>query len=124
MSASKYNLTIEQGATFSRTLRLKDDTDTPINLTGSTFRGQLAAKAGDTPIVAFTFTLADQNTNPGEVTMSLTATQTAALPTAKQSSAERVDKELAYDVERVIGSTVERIIYGVATVSPEATTGT
>jgi hypothetical protein len=58
--------------------------------------------------VTFTVTIDALN---GEVTLSLTATQTAALTAGRY----------VYDVELTIGSTVSRVIEGIVTVTPEVT---
>lgn len=41
MPAAKIDLTIEQGATFRKTFRWRDSTNTPIDLTGYTARMQI-----------------------------------------------------------------------------------
>ena len=108
MAAGKLNILIEQGATFNRILTVKGDNDTPLDLTGKTLRGQLRYHPNDaSPALTFTFTLANQGTNPGVATWSATATATDALT-----------KTVAvYDVELVDGSTVTRLLEGSAFVS-------
>ena len=46
MPAAKYNLEVEQGATFTLALAYKDANDVPINLTGYSARMQIRHKAG------------------------------------------------------------------------------
>lgn len=125
MPAAEYNFIIEQGSTFTKTFTLTDSLAAPIDLTGQTFRGQIRElTSSPTATVAFTFVLATQSgPTLGKFTMSLTAAQTAALPSETQTSTTRKDKKFVYDVERVLsdGITVERMFQGIVTVNPEAT---
>lgn len=122
MPAAQHNFVIEQGATFSRVLIIKTSGGVPIVLTGNTIRGQIRSRTSDADALAtFTCTLSDQDTAPGEVTISLTAAETTALNAGPQISARRKLAEYAYDIERVSGSTVYRLLEGIVQVSPEAT---
>lgn len=108
MAAGKLNILIEQGATFNRILTVKGDNDTPLNLTGKTLRGQLRYHPNDaTAALTFTFTLANQTTNPGVVTWSATATATDLL----------TKTQAVYDVELVDGASVTRLLEGQAFIS-------
>lgn len=112
MAAGLLNILIEQGATWARTITIYATAEDKLDLTGKTLRGQLRRHLSDaTPAASFTFAPKDQNTNTGEVVVSLTATQTAAL--AQQT--------YRYDFELVDGDTVVRILEGDAKVSGEAT---
>lgn len=112
MAAGLLNILVEQGATFSRTLTVYSTGTTPLNLTGKTLRGQLRRNLADAaPAGTFTFTLANQSTNPGVATWTMAATATALLPA----------QTLRYDVELVDGTTVTRILEGEAFVSGEVT---
>lgn len=112
MAAGLLNILVEQGATFSRTLTVYSTGTTPLNLTGKTLRGQLRKSLADAaPAGTFVFTVADQGTNPGVATWTLSATNTALLPA----------QTLRYDVELVDGTTVTRILEGEAFVSGEVT---
>ena len=123
MAAAELEILIEQGATFLRTLTFKDDTDTPIDLTGDSFRGMVRLTTdAATPVAEFTCTLLNQGTNPGEVTIELTPAETSAIPVDAQSKPQRKSKQYAYDIEWVKASgDVERVLQGIAVVSPEAT---
>lgn len=122
MSAANYNFTIEQGATFSKVITWKDSTGAGINLTGYTVTGKIKRRTTDqTALATFTATLANQGSNPGQFTLSLSATETAALPTASGPTAEKVLLECVYDIEASSGGTVYRLLEGIASVSPEAT---
>lgn len=122
MSAATYNFTIEQGATFSKIITWKDSTGAGINLTGYTIAGKIKRKTSDqTALATFTATLANQGTNPGQFTLSLTATETAALPTVIGPTAQKALLECVYDIEATTGSTVYRLLEGIVSISPEAT---
>lgn len=111
MAAAILNILVEQGSTFSRTMTIYSSGTTPLNLTGKTLRGQMRKSATDSVAGTFTFTQADQSTNPGVVTWTMSATDTAGLPA----------QTLRYDVELVDGTTVTRILEGEAFVSLEIT---
>jgi hypothetical protein len=123
MPAARLDLTIEQGTTFRRKLTIRDTAGTLVNLTGYTFRGQIRARY-DSPsaLAAFAFTLGNQTTNTGEVTMELTALQTAALPVDPSTQNVKKVTRHVYDIEMVAPSgDVARILDGQVVVSPEVT---
>lgn len=123
MSAGNYDFEIEQGATFRRTLTISDAAGDPINLTGYTFRGMVRAKYDSaSPLATFSFTPANQGTDPGVVVVSLTDTDTSAITVPAATSAERTLTTYLYDIEMVDGSSiVTRVLQGAAIISPEAT---
>jgi len=106
------NLTIDQGATFSSDVTVKDANGNAFDLTGYTAAAKLAKGYASTRTrTDFTTTIAADATS-GVVTLSLTATQTAAL------DAERY----VYDLEITSGATVTRVIEGIISVRPQVTT--
>lgn len=122
MSAAKFDLALEQGATFSRDVIYKDSDGEPVDLTGSTLRGQIRKKTSDeSPLASFSFVIADQETNKGQFNVSLTRTQTSGLPAATQEGPRRRLAEYTYDIEREVGSNTYRILEGLVFVSPEVT---
>ena len=123
MAAAKLDLSMEQGATFSRVLTFKDDADVTIDLTGRTFAGKIRKTIGGQVVGTFTFTLANQITNEGQVTMLMTAANTDLLPAPKQSTTTRELLEFVYDVEmtHVDTVTVDRVLEGKLTLSPSVT---
>ena len=103
MAAGQLNILIEQGATFSKSLTIYSSGTTPLNLTGKTLRGVVRYRLQDaSPALTFTFTLGNQSTNPGTVTMTAAATLTDALTQSKG----------VYDVELVDGATITRLLEG------------
>ena len=123
MSAGTANLTAEQGATFYQKLIIRDAEDALIDLTDDTFRGKVKKNVTDeTAVATFAFNILDQVTNKGEVEMTLTAAQTAAITLRKQQVQERTTEDFCYDVERELADgTVQRIMQGKFSVSPEVT---
>lgn len=112
--ATVKNLVIDQGTTFSLSITVADANGNEIDLDGYTLRAQLRKSYGATSYTAFTVTAAEDTTT-GELTISLTDTQTSALKAGRY----------VYDVEIVApvgeGSTVTRVLEGIITVTPEVT---
>ena len=112
MASGKLNILVEAGATFSKTITVNSTPNTPLNLTGKTLRGQIRYKLQDSTAAAtFTFTLANQGTNPGVATWILSATDSALLSQTRA----------VYDVELVDGSTVTRLLEGEVFISLNVT---
>jgi hypothetical protein len=108
--ATKANIVIDQGTTFSTTINLTDDDDAPIDLTGYTGRSKM--KKHYTSSNSHSFTVGLSGTS-GVVTLSLSATQTSNI----------VPGRYVYDVELINPSNiVSRIVEGIVTVTPEVTT--
>lgn len=107
--ATKANITIDQGTTFSTTISLTDDNGEPINLTGYSGRSQMRKHYTSSNSQSFSVSLSNTS---GVVSLSLTATQTANL----------IPGRYVYDVEVISGANaVSRIIEGIVTVTPEVT---
>ena len=124
MAAGIFNdFIIEKGATFAEVLEYTDGNGVGINLSSYTLRGKIKKRVADaTALCSFTFTLADQNTNPGRFTISLTATQTAALPWNQDVYGAQKDTLVYYDIEAVLGAQVDRLLQGSINLNPEVTT--
>lgn len=117
MSAGTYDIVIEQGATYALPVTI---TVPGVDYTGYTARAKvrdLFTSAGTT-LVSFTVTNGAQSVGSYALTLSLTATQTAAL------SATASGRNYAigfWDLEIVSGATVNRILQGKVTLAMEAT---
>lgn len=107
--ATKANLVIDQGSTFSTDLTLNDEYGDPLVLSGYTASSQIR-KWYTSSIPAATFTTSI-NVESAAITLSLTATQTSAL----------VSGRYVYDVEINSGNEVSRIVEGIVTVTPQVT---
>ena len=106
--ATKSNLVIDQGATFSTDLTLTDENGDALNLTGYTANSQLRKWYTSSNSISFSTTT---NTSIGVVTLSLSSNQTAALTAGRY----------VYDVEISDGTTISRIVEGIVTVTPNVT---
>jgi len=108
--ATKANIVIDQGTTFSTTINLTDDDDAPINLTG--YIGRSKMKKHYTSSNSYSFAVSVGGST-GVLTLSLSATQTSNI----------VPGRYVYDVELIDPSNVvSRIVEGIVTVTPEVTT--
>ena len=106
--AKRANIIVEQGSTFSLIYELVDDYDEPLNVADYTARGQMRKHHAANSYTPFTCSLAT-----GELTISLTAGQTALLEAVRH----------VYDIELVdtVANSVTRIVEGYVTVTPEVT---
>ena len=108
------NLTIDQGATFSSDVTVKDANNNPFDLTGYTASAKMAKGYASTRTrTNITCTVAADATT-GVVAMQLTADTTSNLEEGRY----------VYDLEilQTSSSTVTRVIEGVITVRPQVTT--
>lgn len=112
MSAT-YTLQIQQGATYRRTFRWLADGE-PVNLTGATARMQIR-RSVRAPEVIFDASTENGrlaiNALAGEVTLVISAADTAQLP----------NRSAVYDLEVDLGGEVSRLVEGTVEVSPEVT---
>lgn len=117
MAASKFNLKIEQGATFSLPITWKagSPTPVPVDLTGCTARMQIRQKLTDTAILVALTTengRIELGGSAGTIALLLTAVETAAF----QWVTGVYDLEIAFPDD-----TVRRLLQGNVAVSKEVT---
>lgn len=120
--ASKIDLTILQGETFSRTLTLTNSSGTAMDLTSYTARASIRQTADSSvKTVDFTCAFVTPRTS-GQITLALTATQTSAIPTTGKQAYDKYAKYV-WDIELIAPdtTTVTRIANGNVLVSPEVT---
>ena len=108
--AGRYDFTLDQGATFSQVFQVTDASGTAITLSSYTVAMQGRRRHQDSSVDA-SFTCAVTDAQNGKFTVSLTATQSAAIPANKYF----------YDIEITTGTTVTRLIEGTFEVYPEVT---
>ena len=113
MSASTYDITIEQGATFSLLITYRDTAGALVDLTGYTAKMDIRTAVGGSLIKTIStasggITLGGA---AGTITLAISATDTAA-----------ITSNGVYDLELTSGSTVTRLIQGGMTLSREVTT--
>jgi len=106
--ATKANLVIDQGATFSTDLSLTDENGDILNLSGYNANSQLRKWYTSTNAVSFSTVI---NVDSGVISLTLTANQTASLSSGRY----------VYDVEITNGSTISRVVEGIVTVTPNVT---
>ena len=106
------NLLIDQGASFSITITVYNSDDTVFDLTDYTVAAQVR-KSYSSSSASATFTISfSSDRTLGQITLSLTPTQTAELEEGRY----------VYDIEVTSSdSTVTRVLQGTVTVSPNAT---
>lgn len=113
--AARYDLTIEQGATLSKSFTYQTSAGVAINLTGYTARMHIRETYSSVTTIA---TLTTENGGititgaTGTVAITMSATATSALATGLIG---------VYDLELISGTTVVRLIEGQVTVTPEVT---
>ena len=113
--AATANLRIEQGATFSSDVTVKDTNGSAFDLTGYTAAAKMALGYASTRTRTTISTAIASDATTGVITISLTADQTSPLDAPAR---------YVYDVEitKTSDSTVTRVIEGIITVSPNVTT--
>ncbi len=114
MIAGVHNFTIDQGATWTRTVELQNPDETPYNLTGYTARMQIRREITSTTVI---MSLTTENGRIalggalGTITLTLTDELTATIP-----------YDGVYDLEIVSnGGEVYRVIKGIIRLNPEVT---
>jgi len=105
------NLIIDQGATFSTDVTVKDNDGNAFDLTGYTAGAAMAKGYQATQTRQIITTSVNSDPTTGIVTLSLTADQTLQLDAPAR---------YVYDVEitRTSDSTITRVIEGIITVTP------
>jgi hypothetical protein len=107
--ATKANLVIDQGTTFSTDLTLTDENGDALNLNGYSANSQVRKwYTSSNSAAVFSTSI---NVTSSVVTLSLTSNQTSNL----------VAGRYVYDVELNDGSTISRIVEGIITVTPQVT---
>jgi len=113
--ASVYNILIDQGASFSRTITWNDSTGSPVNLNGYSARMQIRENVYSTSAL---ITLNNNNGialggSSGTIKIDLTDSQTGALPAILRG---------VYDLELISGAgIVTRLLQGTVSVYPQVT---
>jgi hypothetical protein len=108
--ATKANLVIDQGTTFSVELDLTDDNGDALNLDGFSANAQMRKWYTSSNATIFTTSI---NSYSGQIMLNLTANQTGSLTAGRY----------VYDVELTDVSTnaISRVVEGIVTVTPQVT---
>lgn len=116
MAAGRYDITIEQGATFTRTFTYEEPEGTPVDLTGYGISAMVRGKPSDaSPLL--TFAVSAIALSAGQFQLWASATATAAL-SASDPPSRRTG---VWDCELWNGSTCTKLVYGDVFIKPEAT---
>ena len=108
--ASISNIFIDQGATFTTTVTVTDSNGDAVNLSGYSVAAQIRKTFLSSSATAFTASIS--NASSGEITISLTDTQTTALEAGR----------FVYDVLLTAsGGAKTRVVEGQVTVNPSVT---
>lgn len=107
--ATIQNLYIDQGTTYSLTITVSDQNGDIKDLTDYTVAAQMRKSYYSSTATSFTATASSPT--DGEVTISLTATQTSALKSGRY----------VYDIEIESDEETLRILEGIVVVNPEVT---
>lgn len=106
--ATKLNLVIDQGTTYSTSFLVNGDDGLPLNLSSYTINSYIRKTYTSSTYVAFNTSA----NSTGYVTLSLTS----------NASSNLVAGRYVYDVEAVSGSnTTSRLVEGIVTVTPQVT---
>ena len=112
---NRFDITINQGATFELTVTWKDSTGAAINLTGYSARMQVRETYSSASTIV-------SLTNGSGITLGGSAGTIAILISATTTAALTAPFSGVYDLELVSASgVVTRLLQGAATVSPEVT---
>lgn len=115
MAAANLSISIEQGATFTRSIVYNDSEGNPVDLTSVTaVRGQVRDNFASP--TAYDFTLAVESPpTSGVISWLMPADVTATFPVTRA-------QKYFYDIEIEYSSgVVERLLEGIATITPEVT---
>jgi hypothetical protein len=122
--AAVHDISIDQGASFSMYLTIKDESNEKIDLSGHVFRGKIKKDLSDITTQAnFSFTILNQEneSTKGMVEVILTPEVTEQIQTNARGTSRNVIK-MIYDIESVSPSGfVTRWVQGLALISPEVT---
>lgn len=106
--AAKVNIVIDQGATFTTSYTILNDSDQPIDFTTYTAESQMRKTYTSSNAYSFTVGLHSN----GQIDLSMTANTTASI----------VAGRYLYDVEvRDLSGVVSRLVEGIVTVTPNIT---
>lgn len=108
--ATKANLVVDQGTTFSVELDLTDDTGDALNLDGFVANAQMRKWYTSSNSTAFTTSI---NNYSGQIVLTLSANQTGSLSAGRY----------VYDVElrEISTNAISRVVEGIVTVTPQVT---
>lgn len=115
--ATRSDFDIDQGSNVLITMELMNEDRSPKDMTNHVVYGQMKMSYGDDSTEATHFTTMVTNAPNGEVTLSLTNTQTASLDYRKRYMYDFEVRHYDSDLEFI----KERILEGLITINPSVT---
>lgn len=123
MSAGARDILLEVGAEFSELLQLKDSDGSPIDITGCSFKAQVRENYSAAEALLELTCEIDDGPN-GYLLMSASHVDTASLPVDPAQSPLLQVTDYVWSLEMTDNAgNVQRLLQGVAQVSPEVTHG-
>jgi hypothetical protein len=126
MAAGKYNIVIEQGATYQIELQYKDSNNTPIDLTGYSGRMQIRPSIGSpTSYLYLSSSLQPDGTGlnfSGSNGITSPVSGNIGIYISAATSSALTFNQAVYDLEIQSGSYVTRLLQGNVQLSKEVTT--
>lgn len=124
MISAVYNMQINAGDDFELEIIIKDATQSPINLTGNTYTGQMR-EAWDSKdsVATFVCTVSNQTSFKGQLLIKLPHAESIKIPCLpSKGNNKRPTSEFIYDIEQTDPSgNRTRILEGSVLVSPNVT---
>lgn len=120
--SARYDIYVNQGATYSLSIVLKFANGNYVNLTGFSARGQIR-KLHRSDAITATFTCTIPVPLEGSVLIYLSDSDTANIPTGETLDDPRSRYVYDVEIENTITGEVRRILEGYCFVSPEVTRG-
>lgn len=122
MKARRVGITLDKNADFNLAIGVFGDAG-PIDITGYAFSGKMRSSTDTTPapIAVFSFAIRDQASNRGIVDMTLSASQTSAIPASISDALEKRRLKTPYVFDVLMTDTngkVSKIVEGNIYVSP------
>ena len=120
--AAAYDLNVDQGATFTLSVTIKDSSNVAYDLTGYTAVAQIRERPESESVVATITCGFNSPRTDGVVNLSIAAATTATLQVTPSQEPDRHSQKYCYDLLITSGAGVKtRIIQGAVNVSPSVT---
>jgi hypothetical protein len=122
---SRYNITMDQGSTFSLAVVWNDENDEPVDLTGYSARMHIRQSYSNNTLIESMTSSNGEITitaNTGQVTVTLPATRTASINSTANTSSTPYSSTYVYDLEvESSDAVVTKLIWGSVTIYKEVT---
>lgn len=114
MRAGKFDITVEQGATFSLAVQPKNQDGTALDLTGATIKAQIKKTYSESsPVASFEFSITSN-----VITLTMSAENTSLLPVDPASDFQIKPTRFMWFLEVALADRTIRLLEGVCSVIP------